>query len=176
VIASIWPLWVQSSFGGGFTPSTGLLASLLLASASLLLLIPYFSYVFTFLAPANIIDTIRQNVRRAIIAEAVRKPITETPDVERARHLALKLSVSGSVEQIADIALNSILQRDRALAMDAVDAARGVVFDYFEQKAKMPRSGSRCFRRSASGIPTTSRSPTRESTTSSPSGCGSSTR
>jgi hypothetical protein len=138
VIASIYPLWVQASAGGGYVPTTGLLVSLLLASASILLLIPYFSYVFTFLAPANIIDTIRQNVRRAITSEALRKTRALDPGEERERRLAIKEAVSSSVEQIADIALNSILQRDRALAMDAVDAARGVVFDYFDQKQRMP--------------------------------------
>ncbi|MBI3726350.1 DUF2254 domain-containing protein, partial [bacterium] len=73
VVSSIQPFWIASSYGLGFAPHTGIVVSLYLSSASILLLIPYFSYVFTFLQPANIIDTIRRNVRLAITSEAVRK-------------------------------------------------------------------------------------------------------
>ncbi|MEZ0230094.1 MAG: DUF2254 family protein [Planctomycetota bacterium] len=137
VISSIYPLWVMASYGGGYVPRLGFTVALVLASLSILLLIPYFSYVFAFLAPANIINTIRTEVRRAIRAEV--NLLAFTPgSASRRRMLDLKLSVTNSVEQLADIALNSIVQRDRALGMDAVNAARGVVFDYFEQKPKMP--------------------------------------
>lgn len=138
VIASIYPLWVMSSYGGGYVPRLGFVVSLVLASLSILLLIPYFSFVFAFLAPANIIDTIRREVRRAIHAEARHRSQGEVED--KARLLELKLAVSNSVEQIADIALNSIVQRDRSLGMDAVNAARGVVFDYFDKKKQMAPS------------------------------------
>jgi hypothetical protein len=138
VMASIQPLWIEGSYGGGYVPHLGTVISLLLASASFGILIPYFSYVFAFLQPGNIINLIRRNVQRAITSEAIRKAPAVPSDTETRHLLEVKQSVSNSVEQIADIALNSILQRDRALAMDAVDAARGVVFDYFEQKSKMP--------------------------------------
>lgn len=153
VIASIQPLWIAGSFGGGFTPHLGVLVSLLLASASFLLLIPYFSYVFTFLQPGNIIRLIRENVHRAITSEAIRKAPAGPGGDDGRRLLHLKQSVGSAVEQIADIALNSILQRDRALAMDAVDAARGVVFDYFEHKSRMPASWFRILPEERSGNP-----------------------
>lgn len=139
VLASVFPIWVASSYGGGFVPTLGFFVAVALASLAIMILIPYFSYVLTFLQPTNIIEAIRQNVRRAITKEARRAPSSK-PESERAHVLRTKSVVSGSVEQIADMALNSILQRDRGLAMGAVMAARGVVFDYFAQKAKLPPS------------------------------------
>ncbi len=137
VISSIFPLWVMASYGGGYVPRLGFSVALILASLSILLLIPYFSYVFAFLAPANIINTIRTEVRRRIRTE-VKKLTPTSSAASNRRILEVKQAVSNSVEQLADIALNSIVQRDRALGMDAINAARGVVFDYFDQKPKMP--------------------------------------
>jgi hypothetical protein len=134
VVASMYPLWVAASYGPDFVPETGYFISLLLASISILILIPYFVYLFTFLQPANIIDAIRKSVRRSIATEAQRS------GDDRERLLLIKRKVSLSVEQIADMALNSINSRDRGLAMDAVMAARGVVFDYLEHKPKLPQS------------------------------------
>ena len=71
VIASVFPLWVGSSYGGGFQPQIGVLIALLLATASIIVLIPYFAYVFTFLRPTNIIDAIRSRVRACVITFAI---------------------------------------------------------------------------------------------------------
>jgi hypothetical protein len=138
VIASVHPLWIGSSYGGQYVPTIGFRVSLLLASGSLLILLPYFGYVFSFLQPANIIAAIRQNVNRAIVAEAGRRPSSGAG--EHARIRRIRESICTSIEQLADMALNSISQRDRALAVEVITAARGMVFDYFEQKQDLPGS------------------------------------
>lgn len=135
VVSSLLPLWVGSSFGDGYVPVAGYYLTLVTCSASIIMLVPYFSYVFTFLQPANIIQTIRRQIDERIDAAAARGAVAADDAAALVRD---KQEIANSIEQIADIALNSILQRDRALAIDAIDALRGVVFDYLERKPRLP--------------------------------------
>src|SRR5262249_9626069 len=130
LVSSIHPLLLGSSFGAGYSPRTGYLITVGLASASIVLLVPYFSYVFTFLQPANIINTIRGEIDEKIEGIATRRD-PQGAD-EAAQLVKEKQEIASSIEDIADVALNSILQRDRALAIDTIDALRGVVIEYLE--------------------------------------------
>src|SRR5262249_32678766 len=135
IVASLLPFWTASSFGAGYAPSVGFLLTLLSYSASIILLIPYFSYVFVFLRPANIISTIRDEIDATIESVGGRRSFA---GAALDRLVKEKQEIAGSIEQIADIALNSILQRGRALAIDAIDALKEVVFEYLEKKPRLP--------------------------------------
>jgi predicted membrane protein DUF2254 len=134
VIASVYPLWVASSYDGAFVPRTGFYVSLLLASIALLILLPYFVYVFTFVQPPHIIQAIKREVKRSIARAR--------SEDSASRMTAIKESVGTSIDQLADLAMNSIAHRDRTLATDAIAAAHGIMFEYFAEK---PQLGPRWF-------------------------------
>ena len=58
VVGAIFVLWVNYSVGHDFVPHWGVLGSMGLLTASLLLLFPYFAWVFSFLEPDSIIGRI----------------------------------------------------------------------------------------------------------------------
>lgn len=130
VISTMQCLWTAASLRGDFVPTWGIRWTLALMSMSLLVLVPYFSYVFNFLQPKNIIARIRLQIEGNLLR--VRSGSSQDELVE------LKFKITEAIEQIADIALNSILQRDRGLAMASALTLRGVLFDYFELKQAMP--------------------------------------
>ncbi|NJK31343.1 MAG: DUF2254 domain-containing protein [Deltaproteobacteria bacterium] len=58
VVCNVFVLWVNFSVGEGSVPRWGVFLSMVLLTASLLLLFPYFAYVFNFLEPDSIISRI----------------------------------------------------------------------------------------------------------------------
>ncbi|MCA9705409.1 MAG: DUF2254 domain-containing protein [Myxococcales bacterium] len=58
VTCNVYVLWVNFSVGDTYLPRWGVLFSMLLMTASLLLLFPYFAYVFDFLDPEKIVGRI----------------------------------------------------------------------------------------------------------------------
>ena len=61
VTATVFVVWVNFSIGATYVPRWGVLFSMLLMTASLLLLFPYFAYVFDFLDPEKIVGRITAN-------------------------------------------------------------------------------------------------------------------
>jgi hypothetical protein len=132
VVATMTCLWTGASIHGDFTPFVGVRWTLFLMSVSLLVLLPYFNYVFEFLQPANIINRIRQQV-----FVSLEKMEPDSSDRKIAHRKALVMTAA---EQITDIALNSILQKDRGLAMGSTLVLRSMVIDTLDLKQKMPQS------------------------------------
>src|SRR5207244_12722768 len=114
----------------GFVPHAGILTTMVLATASLLALVPYFRHVFTFLEPQNVIKRIRREVIRQIDA---------TMGLDgRAPCVDSQLKVVESVDHLFDIARNSITQVDRSLAVVAIFALRDVVLEAGRRKPGAP--------------------------------------
>ena len=61
VTATVFVVWVNFSIADNYVPRWGVLFSMLLMTASLLLLFPYFAYVFDFLDPEKIVGRITAN-------------------------------------------------------------------------------------------------------------------
>jgi hypothetical protein len=126
VVASLCALWLSVSLQEGFVPRSLLLLAMGLASLALALMLPYFAYVFWFLEPGNIVDRLRTQIsrlnRRGLVAEA------------SVRVEALQGRVLTKMEEIADIANNSIDGRDKMVAGRAVDALRDFLLDYIATK------------------------------------------
>jgi hypothetical protein len=123
VIASLCAVWLSVSLRVDFVPRTLLLLVMGLTSIALVVMLPYFAYVFWFLEPGNIIDRLRfhtsQLSRRGIAAEAGEQ-------MQR-----LQGRVLTQMEEITDIANNSIDGKDKIVAGRAVDALRDFLLDYF---------------------------------------------
>lgn len=130
VVATLQCLWTGSSFRADFAPLYEVRWTLVLMTLSLLMLLPYFNYVFEFLQPDNIINRIRQQV-----LDSLRTMSPSTPEARVESHKRLVMTAA---EQITDIALNSLLQRDRGLAMSSTLVLRGLVMDSLALKKQMP--------------------------------------
>lgn len=130
VVATLQCLWTAASFRQDFVPIIEVRWTLILMTLSLLLLLPYFNYVFQFLAPTNIIERIRLQVMRSLKRSKVSGPAAT---LQHRKDLIMT-----AVEQVTDIALNSIAQRDRGLAMASTLILRNIVLGNFELKGDLP--------------------------------------
>jgi hypothetical protein len=88
-------------------------------TACLLILLPYFAFVFAFLNPHNIVDRMASSA-----LAAVRRSGRGGPTCPRHRLHAVQ-----NIEQLADVALNAIENKDKVICMHAVDALGDIVRD-----------------------------------------------
>jgi hypothetical protein len=131
IVSCVQCVWVsfQTSDAIPWAPVVGTYVALASVTLSLVLLLPYFVFVFSFLNPRNVIRRIREDTLATI--REVRAGRAADLDEIKAR-------VIDGVEQIADIALNAIENKDKAISMGSVDALRELTFEYFALKPGMP--------------------------------------
>jgi len=128
VVACVDALWVSLSVTKDYVPQATIAATLVMATASLLLLVPYFAYVFAFLDPEKVIARIGAQTLAGALGQRG-APAHENGGIEgrHARTLA-------SMEQLAGIAVNALAQNDKVIATDATAALRRVLVDYLPRK------------------------------------------
>jgi len=112
----------------GFTPHAGTAVTVSAIIACMLLLLPYFAYVFAFLNPHNIIDHMARSALKAISRGGL------GPSAKRAR--GKQVAVTG-IEQMADVALNAIENKDKVICMHAVDSLGRLMHDYLSLKPSL---------------------------------------
>jgi hypothetical protein len=95
-------------------------------TVAILILIPYFSYVFAFLDPVQIVARLQHHS----LAEALGRGRARAKEVKQKRVLE-------GVEQLADVAVNSISQKDRIIASRSVDALRDLAIGYLRKKSTL---------------------------------------
>lgn len=124
VIACINAVWVSVSVTRSFLPHVSIIFTMVLVTASLLLMVPYFAYVFDFLDPDQVVGRIQEQA----VASA-------TPERVNAAELALRQRRAlVGVEQLSDIAVNAVSQKDKAIAGGSVDAVKDLVVTYLSKK------------------------------------------
>ncbi|MEX1364958.1 MAG: DUF2254 family protein, partial [Nannocystaceae bacterium] len=128
VTCNVYVLWVNFSLGDAYLPRWGVLFSMLLMTASLLLLFPYFAYVFDFLDPEKIVGRIMDDGLAA--ATPIRGRAASAIEARQARSV-------DAVEHLANVGLNALQQKDKGIASDAVDALCEFGIRYGETKAAM---------------------------------------
>jgi hypothetical protein len=130
VTATVFVVWVNFSIGDEYVPRWGVLFSMLLMTASLLLLFPYFAYVFFFLDPEKIIGRITTDGLYACT------PLRGSA----ARRVELRqMQATEAVEHLTNIGLNALQQKDKNIASSAIDALCKFVVLYGETKAGMTK-------------------------------------
>jgi hypothetical protein len=97
-------------------------------TVSLLLLLPYFVFVFDFLNPHNIIRRLREHA-----VEHINHVAGAADDLDAKKSIVIE-----EIEQIADVALNAIENKDKAISMDSVDALRNLTLEYLSIKKELP--------------------------------------
>ena len=125
VIACINAVWVSISVGKNFMPTVSVIATLCLVSVSLLMLVPYFAYVFDFLDPDRVVSRIQHEA----VAHALEEDHATVMDRQR--------KTVSSIEQLADISINAVSQKDKAMAVGAIDAIKDLGITYLEKKKQI---------------------------------------
>jgi len=126
-ILSLWVAWayVEPASGQPMAPHAGFALVMALLTLCLLVLLPYFAFVFAFLNPERVIDRIRAQTLDAVLKSGAR-PISERQS-ETVR----------SIEQLSDVALTSLENRDKTIVMAAVDALQGIALDFQSARASL---------------------------------------
>lgn len=126
VIASIHSLWVAITVRESFVPQVLIISAVVMMTAAVLIMIPYFAYVFAFLEPERIVERLQQRS----LDEALGRG--HAGELGSRQHLVLQ-----GIEQLADVAVNSVSQKDRIIASRSVDALRDLALRYLEQKGTL---------------------------------------
>ncbi|MEO6950949.1 MAG: DUF2254 family protein [Polyangia bacterium] len=128
VVACINAVWVSVSVGKDVLPRVSIIFTMLLVTFSLLLMVPYFAYVFDFLDPDRVVGRIQE---QAVAAAA--------PHGEIARGQAgpRQLRAINGIEQLSDIAINAVGQKDKAIASGTIEAMRALGVSYLEKKSSI---------------------------------------
>jgi hypothetical protein len=132
VITALVGLWVNliidyDPVHGGFVPYAAIGTSMAMLTLCLLILLPYFAFVFEFLNPISIVDRIRRKTLVAIADHA------KGVDVLSAQQEAVR-----GIEQLADVSLNAMEHKDKGVSMAGVDAMHVLLVDYQRVRGDMP--------------------------------------
>lgn len=132
VVASLQGLFVGIAFdvdgpdARGFVPYAGAFVANGMLAVGLLVLLPYFAFVFDFLNPIHIVDRIRaQTIKR----------VART-DVESV--MAAQAEAVRGIEQLADVGLNAMEHKDKGVSMASCDALQQMVLDYQGVRPELP--------------------------------------
>ncbi|MEZ4240188.1 MAG: DUF2254 family protein [Myxococcota bacterium] len=128
VVTSVVVTWSELSLHEEPYPRALAVGAVALMTASQLALLPYFAYVFDFLSPTGVIERIRAQGTRQLrgLSAGVRPVPAARGDVVRA------------VEQLGDIASNSIEKKDKVLVLAALQALEQVALDGLARKDGLP--------------------------------------
>ena len=121
IVAGIDAVWVSLSVSRWFVPQVSITATLVLVTLSVLLMVPYFAYVFDFLDPEKVVARIQE--------QALASSQSGEGDLGARQERVLQ-----SIEQLTDVAMNAIAQRDKLIAQGAVDALKELAARYLSHK------------------------------------------
>ena len=108
----------------GFVPTYGIVISMAMLAFCLLLLLPYFAFVFAFLSPIAIVDRIQKHTLKVVGAAKL--------GID-----ARKAEAVRGIEQLADVGLNAMEHKDKGVSMASVDALQAMVLDYQDVRRQL---------------------------------------
>jgi hypothetical protein len=136
VVACINAVWASLSVTHDYVPQATIVMTVVIATASLLILMPYFAYVFQFLDPERVIARIgQQTLQSALAAGNAGAPATEAANASIAQRQSAAVA---SLEHLTDIAINALGQKDRIIAAGAIAALRRALCAYLPEKKNLP--------------------------------------
>ena len=122
VLTALQCLWISVTLGdahvGAAVPNAGFALTMALITLSMLVLLPYFVFVFSFLSPLNVIEQLQQRAYRAMNDGLTR-------DIESAQG-----EVARSVNDLLDVARSAVDQNDRSAVIACVDAFAELLIEY----------------------------------------------
>ena len=128
VVACVVSVWISTTLQSDYVPAATLTAMLSITTGGIVIMAPYFGYVFWFLEPSNIVARIRKDSVAAAAHGARRTEAEECANAQADTLFAIK--------ELTDIANNSISGRDKIIASASVDALKDVALGSIEMKPK----------------------------------------
>lgn len=128
LVTTVCGIWLSLGLKDDQAPRLALLAMLTASTGALVLMAPYFGYVFWFLEPMNIIGRIRTEAAVAASAGAL--------ETDAERSAVAQTAVLAAMEELTDITSNSISGKDKIIASGAVDALKDLALDYLSHKPR----------------------------------------
>jgi len=129
VVACVCGVWLSMAVKTNFVPEAAIIAMLLFTTFGLVVMLPYFAYVFRFLEPSSIVGRIRAQAVDTVLAAMTAGPDDAT---------AAQGEVLAAMEELTDITSNSISGKDKIIASRAVDAIKDFVVGYQAHKGTAP--------------------------------------
>jgi hypothetical protein len=126
LVVCVAGMWISFALQTTFVPRAAIIGILVATTIGLVMMAPYFGYVFWFLAPINIIGRIRRN---AVATAKSGASITDKGDLSDAQAATLN-----AMEELTDITSNSISGKDKIIASSAVDALKDFCVAYLDVK------------------------------------------
>lgn len=127
VVTTTVVLLVNMSLYGGHHPVVMVWVATAMMTLSLVAILPYFVYVFDFLTPTQIVNSLEARTNGAI------ERVTRKGSVDGCRQ-----DVLTGIEQLGDITLNSIDKKDKPIAISTVAALAAVAQRAIEKKSQAP--------------------------------------
>jgi hypothetical protein len=128
VIACVCGVWLSVSIHHDYVPRAALVGMISANTLGMVLMGPYFRYVFWFVEPMNIVDKIRGDALRTTLQAF---GAAEAEKIVRGQAVTL-----GAMEELTDITSNSISGKDKIIASGAVDALKDFALEYIKHKPK----------------------------------------
>lgn len=130
VLTAVMVLWISLSLGDSpeRLPRAMVLTAAVMLSVSLLALLPYFAYVFEFLSPTHLVGRIGREA--ATVLERVADGGVPVP--------AAQAEVILKIDQLGDVALKSVQNQDKAIAIAATAAITEVLSAQGRLAARLP--------------------------------------
>jgi hypothetical protein len=126
LVASVNGIWATVMVRESFIPYALALLTMGVMTVAILLLAPYFYYVFTFLDPERIVARLQEQA----LHEALGSDLRRNSEYRQNKVLL-------GIEQLSDVAINSISQKDRIIASRSVDSLKELVIRYVEKKSTL---------------------------------------
>ncbi|PID39585.1 MAG: hypothetical protein CSA65_08185 [Proteobacteria bacterium] len=125
VITSIHCLWATFAVHSKFYPRILVASTVVLMTAAILVLIPYFTYVFKFLEPERIVARLQEQALVEVLNQG-----SAALGQRQGRVLV-------AIEQLADVAINALSQKDRIITSRSVDAIKDFITNYLRRKNEL---------------------------------------
>ncbi len=126
VVTCVVGVATSLSLKNDFAPRATVMVVMIATAVGIVMMLPYFAYVFRFLAPTNLVTRIEEQAVNDVVAAATERDPEAILDGQAPAISAL--------EELTDITSNSIGGKDKIIASRAVDAIKDFVVRYLEVK------------------------------------------
>ena len=126
VVVCVMGVFNSLTLHSDFVPRITVVVVMSATAAGLIIMLPYFAYVFRFLEPTNLVSRIRREAVGDVTAAATE---TDAEAIVEGQAPAI-----AALEELTDITSNSISGKDKIIASRAVDAIKDLVVGYLDVK------------------------------------------
>lgn len=126
VVTCVVGVALSLSLHNEFVPRAAVFCMMCACAVGLIMMLPYFAYVFRFLEPVNLIARIESEAA----ADVAQAATSRAPD----EIIAAQAPALAALEELTDITSNSISGKDKIIASRAVDAIKDFTINYLNVK------------------------------------------